>query len=57
MLKKGAKLIRKKANYNRYDAELIKLSKQSEQKFIRRRCNYEMIIDNSNHVEEEKEDT
>ena len=56
MLKKEAKLIKKKANYKKNDADLKKFSKNNEEDIVKRRKNDDTNVDNPNRDEESKEE-
>ena len=56
MLKKGVKLIRKKADYKKFETDLNKLNKQNEKDFARKQNNDEMDVDNPNLYEESKDE-
>ena len=56
MLKKGAKLIRKKADYKKFETDLNKLNKQNEIDLAKKQNNDEMNVDNPNRYEESKDE-
>ena len=56
MLKKGAKLIRKKADYKKFERDFNKLNKQNEIDFTRKQNNDEINVYNPNLYEESKDE-